>query len=580
MLRELRIRNFAIIDQLVVELGSGLNVITGETGAGKSIILNALGLISGARGNSDVIRHQEEEATVEALFESLSPELASKLGDSGLEADGELVIRRIVNRSGKNRIYINGGLCTLNLLGDIGASLVHIYGQHEHHTLLQTETHLNLLDAFAGLGSRTKAMKERYEALSCTWSTLADRRDALETKRRNKSLLKAQADEIERAHLKPGEEEELRSNKNILAHAEKLHLGCREGEELLYEGDLALVGRLRKYGNKVRELATIDETLKSTLDLLESSLAQLQEAASQLRRYADRVHFDPRALEQLEDRLAEIQRLKRKYNGDVDDILRTHREMNDTLLELEQGDEQVSLLQNEFAQLHQAAWDIAQKLSHERQRAAKRLKRDVEREALALGMPETTFEVRFVGETDRSDDPPFFIGGKKLTQRGMDQAEFYFSPNRGEPAKPLVKVASGGELSRLMLALKALVITPEGVSTLLFDEVDAGIGGRVAEIVGERLKKVATQNQVITVTHLPQIAAMADCHYVVQKEVDKGRTVTRVRKLSDQERIVELARMMGGVKITDKTLRYAEEMIEQGAKRDTSSVGRRHVNHD
>ena len=574
MLRELHIRNFAIIDQLVLELGSGLNVITGETGAGKSIILNALGLISGGRGNSDMIRHQEDEAAVEALFESVPIELAAKLTDAGFECDGELVVRRIVNRSGKNRVYINGGLCTLSLLGEIGASLVHIYGQHEHHTLLQTEMHLSLLDAFAGLGSTTKAMKERYEALSGSWITLRGSRDALETKRRDRALLQAQADEIERARLKPGEEEELRSSKNILVHAEKLDQGCREGEELLYEGDLALVGRLAKYVNKVRELAGIDEGLQPTLDLLQSSLAQLQEAASQLRRYADRVYFDARALEQLEDRLAEIQRLKRKYNADVDGILRMQSEIDQALGELERGEEEITSLESVFAQARQAAWDTAERLSHERQRAAKKLKRDVEREAHALGMPETTFAVHFASPDDRSDDPPFFIGGKKLTEWGMDEAEFYFSPNRGEPLKPLVKIASGGELSRLMLALKALVVASRGVSTLLFDEVDAGIGGRVAEIVGERLKRVAAQNQVITVTHLPQIAAMADCHYVVQKELDKGRTVTRVRRLSDQERVVELARMLGGVKITDKTLRYAEEMIEQQAKRRTSSVTR------
>ena len=574
MLRELRIRNFAIIDQLVLELGSGLNVITGETGAGKSIILNALGLISGGRGNSDMIRDQEDEAAVEALFEAVPLELETKLTDAGFESAGELIIRRIVNRSGKNRIYINGGLCTLSLLGEIGASLVHIYGQHEHQTLMQTETHLSLLDAFAGLGSKAKAMKERYEALSDSWTTLRDSRDALEAKRRDKVLLQAQADEIERARLKSGEEEELRSSKNILVHAEKLHQGCREGQELLYEGESALVGRLGKYVNRVRELAGIDEGLKGTLDLLESSLAQLQEAASQLRRYADRVQFDPRALEQLEDRLAEIQRLKRKYNAAVDDILHMQNEIDQALVALERGDEEITSLENLFVQARQAAWDMAEKLSHERQRAAKKLKRDVEREAHALGMPETTFEVHFVSPSDRSDDPPFFVGSKKLTERGVDQAEFYFSPNRGEAVKPLVKIASGGELSRLMLALKALVVASGGVSTLLFDEVDAGIGGRVAEIVGERLKRVAAQNQVITVTHLPQIAAMADCHYVVQKQVDKGRTVTRVRQLSDQERVGELARMLGGVKITDKTLRYAEEMIEQRAKRQSSSVTR------
>ncbi|MPZ77025.1 MAG: DNA repair protein RecN [Deltaproteobacteria bacterium] len=566
MLRELRIKNFAIIDEVVLQLGRGLNIITGETGAGKSIILNALGLISGERGSSDIIRHQEEEATVEALFDTLPPSLNAKLCQAGFDVDGELVIKRVLNRSGKNRIYLNGSLCPLSLLAEIGTALVHIYGQHEHHTLLQAETHLNLLDAFADLDAKAKSMKERFDALSCAWDRLTETRDTLEKQRREKAFLEAQAEEIAGSRLRPGEEEELRSSKNILAHSEKLHQGCREGEEMLYEGDAALVGRLGKYAGKVRELAAIDEGLKPTVELLDSSWAQLQEAASQLRRYADRIHFDPRSLEQIEDRLAEIQRLKRKYNADIEDILRMQAGIEETLASLEQGEEQIVVLERAFEEARQAAWDMAEKLSHERQRAAKKLKREMEREIRGLGMPETIFEVRFVRQDKETDDPPFFISGKKLTERGMDQVEFHFSPNPGEPVKPLAKIASGGELSRLMLALKALVLTPGVVSTLLFDEVDAGIGGRVAEIVGKKLQQVAALHQVITVTHLPQIAAIADSHYVVHKEVEKGRTFTHVKRLSEPERVSEVARMLGGVKITEKTLRHAEEMIEARIK--------------
>src|SRR5438552_3641191 len=437
MLRELRIKNFAVIDEVGLELKSGLNIITGETGAGKSIILNALGLIAGERGSSDVIRNKEEEATVEALFEGLPPEIESKLSDAGFEADGELVLKRIVNRSGKNRIYVNGGLCPLGLLAAVGGSLVHIYGQHEHHTLLQPDTHLNLLDAFADEPALPRTMRETYDVLAVAWRDLNEARESLEQRRREKNLLEAQAEELTQSRLKAGEEEELRAAKNILAHSEKLYQGCREGDEVLYEGEAALV----------------------------------------------------------------------------------------------------------------------------RQRAAKKLKREMEKEVKGLGMPETTFEARFVTQDEKADAPPFFIAGKKLTERGMDQVEFYFSPNPGEPAKPLAKIASGGELSRLMLALKSLVMTPGVVSTLLFDEVDAGIGGRVAEIVGKKLKQVASRHQVISVTHLPQVAALADAHFVVEKEVEKGRTFTRVRQLSEHDRIDELARMLGGVKITEQARRHAEEMV-------------------
>jgi DNA repair protein RecN (Recombination protein N) len=560
MLRELRIKNFAVIDEVGLKLQDGLNILTGETGAGKSIILNALGLISGERGAADIIRSGEDEATVEALFDDVPATVASLLGDAGFQLDEELVIKRVLSRSGKNRIYLNGSLCPLGLLAQAGGSLVHIYGQHEHHTLLQAETHLNLLDAFAGLAA-AQAMKDKYAALVRAWNSLQQTRASLEQRRREKALLEAQAEEIAQARLRPGEEEEIRSSKNILAHSEKLHQGCREGEELLYESDAAVVSRLRKYTVKLRELATIDPSLQPTVELIESSLAQLQEAAAVLRRHAERVHFDSRALEQVEDRLAELQRLKRKYNGGIEDILHLHEEITASLSNLERGEEQMAELEKTFADARQGAWEIAEKISQERQRASKKLKREMEREVKGLGMPETTFEARFHTQDEKADEPPFFIAGRKLSERGMDQVEFYFSPNPGEPAKPLAKIASGGELSRLMLALKALVLAPGVVSTLLFDEVDAGIGGRVAEIVGKKLKQVAAHHQVISVTHLPQIAAMSDAHFVVHKAVERGRTFTRVKQLSESDRIAELARMLGGVKITEQTRKHAEEMV-------------------
>jgi len=549
MLRELRIKNFAVIDEVALELGPGLNVLTGETGAGKSIVLNALGLICGERGASDIIRHKEEEANVEALFDDLPPSLEIKLKELGFDAGGELVIKRILSRSGKNRIYINGSLSP------------HIYGQHEHHTLLQPETQLALLDSFAVLHDKTELMKQNFDALTAAWSNLTKARESLDQRRREKAFLEAQAEEIVRARLRPGEEEALQATKNRLVHAEKLHQGCREGEELLYEGQEALVSRLGKYASKLRELTGIDEALKSAMELLDSSLAQLQEAAAELRRYADRIHFEPGALEQLEDRLADIHRLKRKYHGSVEDILRLHAETDAALQALDRGEEEISALEKAFDEARRTAWDAAQKLSLERQRIAKRLKKEMEKEIEGLGMPHATFEVRFITQDEKEDQPPFFIAGSRLTAKGMNQVEFYFSPNPGEPVKPLGKIASGGELSRLMLAIKSLVLTPGDIPTLLFDEVDAGIGGGVAEIVGKKLKQVAASHQVICVTHLPQIAALADSHYIVEKEVAKGRTFAQVKRLGDKDRVDEVARMLGGVKITDKTRRHAEEMV-------------------
>jgi DNA repair protein RecN (Recombination protein N) len=460
MLRELRIKNFAVIDAVALEWGPGLNVLTGETGAGKSIILNALGLICGERGASDIIRHQEEEASVEALFENLPPSMERKLTEAGFDARDELVVKRVLSRVGRNRIYINGSLCPLSLLSEVGSALVHIYGQHEHHTLLQPETHLTLLDGVVAVREQTELMKQSFDVLTRAWGRLNETRELLDRRRKEKSLLEAQAEEIARARLKPGEEEELQATKNVLAHAEKLHYGSREGEELLYEGEDALVSRLGKYASRLRDLAGIDSALRPIVGLLESSLVQLQEAATELRRYADRIHFEPGALEQLEDRLAEIHRMKRKYNGSVEDILELQSGVGEALNSLDRGEEEISSLEKGFEEARRLAWEAAEKLSLERQRIAKRFKRDMEREVKSLGMPDTTFEIHFVTQDEKEDQPPFFVGGKRLTALGMDQVEFYFSPNPGEPVKPLAKIASGGELSRLMLAIRSLVLSP------------------------------------------------------------------------------------------------------------------------
>jgi DNA repair protein RecN (Recombination protein N) len=561
MLRELRIKNFAVIDEVALELGRGLNVLTGETGAGKSIILNALGLISGGRVSSDVIRHNEEEATVEALFEDVPEPVRQRLQEAGYGVDDEIVIKRVVSRAGKNRIYVGGSLCPLSLLSEIGPSIVHIYGQHEHHTLLKPETHVGLLDAFGGIAAETDAMRRKFYSLVTAAQRLLQAREIVEKGKKEKELLAAQAEEIANARLRPEEEEELQAKKNILMHAEKLYQGCLEGEELLYEGENALVGRLGRYHGRLRELAAIDDGLQPAAELLESALAQLEEANAGLRRYADRVHFEPGALEKLEDRLAEIHRLKRRYNGSIEEILRMQTQAETELQALDRGEEEIPDLEKSFEAARHTAWEAAGALSVKRQRVAKKFKKEMEKEAKQLGMPETIFEVRFVDLPDQEDSPPFIVGGQKLTELGIDQIEFCFSPNRGEPPKPLARIASGGELSRLMLAIKSLALAAGVAPTLLFDEVDAGIGGAVAEIVGKRLKQVAASHQVLCVTHLPQIAALADSHHIVRKEMDKDRTLTTVSQLKGNERIEEVARMLGGIKITERTRRHAEELV-------------------
>jgi DNA repair protein RecN (Recombination protein N) len=510
-----------------------------------------------------VVRHEAEEATVEALFDQPPQDVRERLEASGIEPGEDLVIKRVVSRAGKNRNYISGSLCPLGLLTEIGVDLVHVYGQHEQQTLRNPETHLALLDAFGGLEAKALAGREKFRALGAAWHALREARELAARRNRERGLLEAQAAEIGALRLRPHEEQELQVKRNILANAEKLYQGCREGEDLLYEGDDAVAGRLGRYALRLRELARIDAGLGGALELLESAAAQLEEANAELRRYAERADVEPGALEQLENRLGAIDRLKRKYNASAEELLDLQAQAESELQALDRSDETIPGLERAYESALDEAWNAAEALSEERRRTARRFQKEIEKELKALGMGRIIFDIRFAEPTAKDDEPPYFRAGRELTDSGIDQVEFLFSPNPGEPPKPLAKTASGGELSRVMLAIKASVLAPGRIPTVLFDEVDAGIGGGTAEIVGNKLKEVAARHQVICVTHLPQIAALADTHHAVRKEVVKGRTSTRVVRLTESERIDEIARMLGGVKITDNTRRHAEEMVRR-----------------
>jgi len=561
MLQQLRIDNVAVIDHAELELGPGLNVLTGETGAGKTIVLSALGLILGARGSSDLIREGQEDATVEALFSDLPAATRDVLAAAGCD-DDELVLKRVVTRAGRNRIYLNGSLSARSVLSNAGAGLIHIYGQHEQHTLLRTESHLGLLDAHGRLEEKAAGMRQRFGEFAAAWKRVCELREKLADKARQEALLRAQVEEIADAKLDLEEEETLLHRREIFAHSEKLYQTCKEGELILYEGDNAVAGELGRYIPRLRDMAAIDPALAEAVALLEGSAAQLDEATALIRQYADRLHFDPGELERIEDRLAEIRRLKRKYRMPVEDILALAGTATEELALLETGEEELAVLTRRFETARDRVWKMAEELSRARKRAAKALKSRLEREVGDIGMPHTAFEVRFHDRDPAGDDPPFVMGGARIGEDGIDDPEFYFSPNPGESVRPLARIASGGELSRLMLAIKSLVLTGSGIPTLLFDEVDAGIGGRVAEMVGKKLAAVADAHQVLCVTHLAPIAALADAHYVVEKQVLKGRTFTTVRKLDEAERVTELARMLGGAEITAQAERHAAEMLK------------------
>ena len=564
MLKELNIKNFAIIDQLRVEFTAGLCVFTGETGAGKSIVVDALNLALGERASADLIRTGCQEAVVEAAFELNgrgTADVTALLSGQGIETDpGEdLIVRRVLAASGKNKVYINGSLANLATLSALGACLADIHGQHEHQSLLSLERQMEMLDSFGNLAALRTDLSETYFRLQDVRTKLAELEAGERDRAQREDMLRFQKSEIEAAMLKPGEDAELASEQKLLANSEKLAELSRAADEALYSADNSVLSGLKKAVTGLREIAAIDSRLAPALELCEAGRAQIEEVAREMSAYADRVEFDPDRLEQIGDRLDLIQKLKKKYGATIEEIIEFGATASAGLDHMERSAEEIERLTKEAQSIKSGLTARAQELTKKRGAAARELEKKVEAELSHLGMKKTTFIVKIVQEP--GDDT---LDGHKLGPRGADRVEFLISPNPGEDPKSLAKIASGGELSRIMLALKTILVEGDSIPTLVFDEVDAGIGGAVAEEVGKRLKRVAAGRQVFCITHLPQIASMATSHYGVSKSVKKDRTSTEVRLLEEKERVDEIARMLGGKTITEATIRHAEEMIGRG----------------
>ncbi|NWF93585.1 MAG: DNA repair protein RecN [Syntrophaceae bacterium] len=558
MLLELRIRNFAIIDELSLSFSKGLNILTGETGAGKSIILNAVHLLLGDKATEELIRSSEEEASIEALFDiSGNPEVKERVKErvGRLPDRGEedcLLVRRVISRSGRGKVFVNGSLSTLGILSEIGEGLVSIYGQHEHQSLQRMETHVDILDEFGGLlGLRDKFQGRLQEFLSLS-EEVRRIREEKERRAKERDLMAFQSREIEMAKIHEGEEESLKEEKRLLTHAQRLIAFANASEEMLYGEEGSAIERIQSILNQGREIVAIDPSLSQLLKNLETALIQVEEVAFGLREYSRRIEANPARLEEIENRLEEIDRLKRKYGSTLREVLLFKERVDQALKSFTSDEERLTDLESSLGPLREEVNALARRLSSERRRVASELKRSVEKELSSLGMKKTTFEVRI-------EDMP-------LSSKGIDRVEFLISPNVGEEVKPLAKIASGGELSRIMLAIKRILAKVGGAQALVFDEVDSGIGGAIAEVVGRKLRELSKHHQVICVTHLPQIACFADRHYSVKKEVRAGRTVTVVDRLEEEAVTDEIARMLGGVKVTEKTRAHAREMIEN-AKR-------------
>ncbi len=566
MLVELRIKDFAIIDNLVIDLAGGFNVFTGETGAGKSIIMNAMALVLGDRAAADLVRTGSPGAEVEALFDvSAMKGLGEALEGAGIEPSSELVIKRVIARAGRNRIYINGSLATLVTLTEVTRNLIDIYGQSEHQSLTRTEEHLDVLDSFAGLMPLRAEMEEAYEG----YLALLRERDALsggsDGAAARRELLEFQVREIEEAALVPGEEDELRALKKRLLNAEKIKAAASMAERVIYSESGSITERLGAVMRELQEVADFDEVIRETAGTVETGLYQLEDVAATLRDTALGVEFEPGRLEEVEERLYKIGELKKKYGPTIEAIGKRREEMEAELAGLDDLEERLSLIETELEGRLKGARETALKLSAARRRAAEDLKGRMEEELVTLGMKGAVFEVVMRSENDPA------TGGPRLTARGAERVAFYISTNPGEEIRPLSKVASGGELSRIMLAIKNISAAGR-VPTLVFDEIDTGIGGAMAHVVGARLKALSRTHQVLCITHLPQIAAFADEHFVVEKHTGgsgegegKGqaqRTVTTVRRLGERdERVEQIAWMLGGANVTDTTREHARELI-------------------
>jgi DNA repair protein RecN (Recombination protein N) len=574
MLKHLRITNFAILSDVSVELVPGFNVLTGETGAGKSLIVDAVALLRGARASADIPRAGADEAVVEAVFEppaDLHGALRERLEALGLRAgeDGEVLVRRVISRGGRSRVHVNGGLTTASALAELGALLVDLSGQHEHQGLVDPARHIAILDAFGVEPALVERAEAAYRRVRAAAEALAGADTDERTRQQREDFLRFQLEELEAAKVEPGEETALAAERERLRSAGKLGGAARKGEDALYAGEGAVADVIGGLLRELEPLCAIDARLSGPARSIAEARVLVEDAAVELRRYADSVADDPERLAEIEDRLHVVSKLCKKHGAaDTHALVESRRQMAEELAALEQHDARREALGKELEAARREAAKAAEALGKARREAAAKLEKAAGDALGELRMAGARVSVEIApraaaGDEDEAVAAALTFDGRRLGPRGWDKVELMLAANKGEPARPLAKIASGGELSRIMLALKLALKRAETVATYVFDEVDSGIGGGTAEVVGLQIKRVAAERQVICVTHLAQIAALADAQFRVEKYEKDGRVETRVERLSAAERREELARMLGGLKITSKTRAHADELLRQ-----------------
>ena len=565
MLKELLIKNFAIIDDLNIRFDGGLTILSGETGAGKSIIINAVNLLLGSRVNARMIRDGYETAELSAFFDVPEGSTAAAImAENGYDPQDGLLVRRIISGNDRHRIYINDRMATMQMLTSITADLASISGQHVHQGLIREETHLTILDRFGGLSPRVRQVSDLHGKIV----TLVQALQVLEEKKKNQDkqmdLLRYQAAEIANADIMPGEDESLEKERLRLKHAESLHQSVFSAIETLHGADGAILEQLGEVRKNLEKAADIDDGLAAGVQSLSDHLFGLEDVTDTLRAYLGNLDTEADRLESVETRLDLINKLKRKYGGSLETLFQKRDAIEVELAATTVIDDDIQRSETQLNDYYDQVSRLARRLSEERKQVASDFAESVEKELEGLKMAGTRFGVSLSPlPCSKPASPWLRVDDNLLSATGIDQAAFMIAPNVGETLKPLASIASGGELSRVVLALKAILAETDAVGTVIFDEVDAGIGGAVAEVVGKKLEALSKKHQLICITHLPQIARFGDQHYYIEKQVKNGRTTTTIRPMDQEDRIKEIARMLGGEIVTRTALEHARTLMER-----------------
>ncbi len=564
MLSELSIKNFAIIDDLQIRFSLGLTILSGETGAGKSIIINAVNLLLGSRANPQLIRTGTESAELEAFFQLSSDNALSKtLKEIGYETEDGLLIRRIISRTERSRIYVNGRMATAAILTKITENLASISGQHAYQGLLKEDNHLLILDQLGGLLPLRTEIHNTYHEMQPFLQQLEELKRLKDRQSEQIEFYRFQKREIEEAAIIKDEDQALDRERTRLKNSAALYQTVYDSIETLYSKDGAVIETMMTIGKNFEKAAEFDPALSKIHEDLSGATFYLEDIIEKLRAYLTSLQTDELRLEDVEARIDALQRLKRKYGGTLDAVFNYLNNITEELSRIENIPEKIETVERTLTKLHKKLSQAAIRLSKKRKQTAEALGKKVESELATLRMDKTKFHITFdTIPEDRRTSPYLTVQDHVITETGMDRIAFLIAPNVGESLKPLTHIVSGGELSRVVLALKAILAETESVETIVFDEVDAGIGGGVAEVVGKKLATLSQYHQVICITHLPQIAKFGAQHFQISKHVSDGRTRTNIRPLDSEERVAEIARMLGGERITEATLSHARELLE------------------